>query len=161
MTPRKLNYTGDPEVDVPNIVQALNYGEVIMPFPMQAVEIAVPDDEPLVVTYRRGAVTPRLQGRLADVQREIDLVRRGQAVAPQSILPPGVSGYNPAFKSEMSDYDPARANALLDMYGFLDRDGDGTRRPRPRARRRPPDVRRRDRPAAPPPRRRPPGRRHP
>lgn len=34
MTPRKLNYVGDPTVDVPNIVQALNYGEVILPFPM-------------------------------------------------------------------------------------------------------------------------------
>jgi hypothetical protein len=35
------------------------------------VTIAVPDDEPLIVEYRRGAVTPRLQGRLADLQAEI------------------------------------------------------------------------------------------
>jgi ABC-type transport system substrate-binding protein len=27
----------------------------------------------------------------------------------------------------MSDYDPARARALLDLYGFVDRDGDGYR----------------------------------
>jgi ABC-type transport system substrate-binding protein len=27
----------------------------------------------------------------------------------------------------MSDYDPARANALLDLFGFVDRDGDGWR----------------------------------
>ena len=27
----------------------------------------------------------------------------------------------------MSDYDPARAKALLDLYGYVDRDGDGWR----------------------------------
>ena len=39
----------------------------------------------------------------------------------------GLSGYDPAFKTEMSDYDRARANALLDLYGYVDRDGDGWR----------------------------------
>ena len=36
-------------------------------------------------------------------------------------------GYDPQFKSEMGDYDPARARALLDLYGYVDRDGDGWR----------------------------------
>ena len=40
---------------------------------------------------------------------------------------PSTSGYDPAFKSEMSEYDPAKAKALLDMYGFVDKDGDGWR----------------------------------
>jgi ABC-type transport system substrate-binding protein len=31
------------------------------------------------------------------------------------------------YKSEMSDHDPARARALLDLYGYVDRDGDGWR----------------------------------
>ena len=35
------------------------------------IEIECPGDEPLVVEYRRGAVTPRLQGKLAEIQREI------------------------------------------------------------------------------------------
>jgi hypothetical protein len=35
------------------------------------VEIECPGDEPLVVEYRRGAVTPRLQGKLAEIQRQI------------------------------------------------------------------------------------------
>jgi hypothetical protein len=35
------------------------------------VEIECPGDEPLVVEYRRGAVTPRLQGKLAEIQRVI------------------------------------------------------------------------------------------
>ncbi|WP_246312367.1 ABC transporter substrate-binding protein [Pseudaquabacterium terrae] len=62
-----------------------------------------------------------------DVRREIRLVRRGAAVPAQSPVVPHTSGYDPAFKSEMGDYDPARAKALLDMYGYVDRDGDGWR----------------------------------
>ena len=62
-----------------------------------------------------------------DVPREIRLVRRGQAVVAQSPLVPGTSGYDPAYKSEMGDYDPARANALLDLYGYTRRDDQGMR----------------------------------
>ena len=62
-----------------------------------------------------------------DVYQEIRLIRRGRAVPGQSPLTPHTSGYDPHFKSEMSDYDPPRARALLDMYGFIDRDGDGFR----------------------------------
>jgi len=62
-----------------------------------------------------------------DTRREIDLVRHGQMVPAQSVLPPGVSGYDATLKSEMGRYDPARAKALLDLYGYVDRDGDGWR----------------------------------
>ena len=62
-----------------------------------------------------------------DVPREIALVRRGQAVPAQSVVAPGVWGYDPAFKSEMSEHNLPRAKALLDLYGWVDRDGDGWR----------------------------------
>ncbi len=62
-----------------------------------------------------------------DNQREIDLVRRGQMLVAQSVMPPMVSGYNPAFKSEMSQFSPARAKALLDLYAYVDKNGDGWR----------------------------------
>ena len=57
---------------------------------------------------------------------EIYLIRNGGALEAQSPLPPGVLGYDPKFSIGKS-YDPARANALLDMFGFIDRDGDGYR----------------------------------
>jgi ABC-type transport system substrate-binding protein len=38
-------------------------------------------------------------------------------------------GYDPAYKSEMSTYDPARAKALLDLHDYADRNGDGWARP--------------------------------
>lgn len=62
-----------------------------------------------------------------DVQREIELVFRGMGIPAQSAIAPFCSGYDPAFKSEGSDHDPARARALLDLYGWVDRDGDGWR----------------------------------
>jgi ABC-type transport system substrate-binding protein len=62
-----------------------------------------------------------------NVYEEIRLIRRGRAVPAQSPITPHTSGYDPHFKSEMSDYDPPRARALLDLYGFVDRDGDGWR----------------------------------
>lgn len=60
-------------------------------------------------------------------EREIQLVRRGQAISAQSIMLPHTTGYDPQFKSESGDYDPARAKALLDLYGYTDRNGDGWR----------------------------------
>jgi len=61
-----------------------------------------------------------------DVGEEIHLVRNGTAVEARTALPPGVLGHDPAFSTGPS-YDPARAKALLDMHGYVDRDGDGWR----------------------------------
>ena len=79
-----------------------------------------------------GNTPPRVAFRRAvwlalDVQREIDLVFRGQAVRAESVISPHSSGYRAGFKSENSDHDLARAKALLDLYGWVDRDGDGWR----------------------------------
>lgn len=62
-----------------------------------------------------------------DMPQEVRILRKGQAIAAQGPIPPGVQGYDPAFRSPTVAYDPARAKALLDMFGFADRDGDGYR----------------------------------
>ena len=62
-----------------------------------------------------------------DVGREIRLARGGQAIPAQGPTVPFTTGYDPAFKSSMSEYSPAKARALLDMHGYIDRDGDGWR----------------------------------
>lgn len=85
-------------------------------------------EDPIVGGYTAEKVALRRAISLSyDVNREIALVRRGQAVPAQSPLMPGTTGYDPAFRSEMADFNVQRANALLDMYGYLDRDGDGFR----------------------------------
>jgi ABC-type transport system substrate-binding protein len=62
-----------------------------------------------------------------DIGREINLIRRGQATPAQSMMVPFTSGYDPTYKSEMSEHEPAKSRALLDLYGYVDRDGDGWR----------------------------------
>ena len=62
-----------------------------------------------------------------DVDREIRLARRGMAIPAQSPVMPHLSGYDPQFKSEASEYSPAKAKALLDLHGYVDKDGDGWR----------------------------------
>ena len=69
----------------------------------------------------------RAIGLGVDLDREIRLARRGMAIPAQSPVMPHLSGYDPAFKSEMSEYSPPRAKALLDLHGYVDRDGDGWR----------------------------------
>jgi ABC-type transport system substrate-binding protein len=85
-------------------------------------------DHPVVGGYTADRVALRRALALAyNTEREIALVRYGQMVPAQSLVPPGVSGYDPTLKSEMAAYSPARAKALLDLYGYVDRNGDGWR----------------------------------
>jgi ABC-type transport system substrate-binding protein len=85
-------------------------------------------EDPVVGGYTPDKVALRRAISLGvDLGKEIRLVRHNQAIPGQSLIAPGASGYDPAFKSEMSDFDPARAKGLLDMYGYVDRDGDGWR----------------------------------
>jgi ABC-type transport system substrate-binding protein len=85
-------------------------------------------ENPVVGGYAPQQVALRRAISLAiDVDREIRLVRRGQAIPGQGPIAPETTAYDPAFKSEMSDFDRGRAKALLDMHGWIDRDGDGWR----------------------------------
>lgn len=58
---------------------------------------------------------------------EIAVIRKGEAVAAEQPIGPGVAGYDPDFVNPMNGYDPARAKAVLDQFGYIDRDGDGYR----------------------------------
>ena len=62
-----------------------------------------------------------------NVDREIAIARRGQAIRAQAPMPPGTLGYDPGLRTENGEFDPARAKALLDISGYVDRDGDGWR----------------------------------
>ena len=85
-------------------------------------------EHPLVGGYAPEKVALRRAIALAyDVQEEIALVRKAQAIPAQAIVPPLVSGYEPGLKTEMSEFSRARAQALLDLYGYVDRNRDGWR----------------------------------
>jgi ABC-type transport system substrate-binding protein len=83
--------------------------------------------DPIVGGYTPDKVALRRAISLAyDNQEEVELLRNGTAIEAQSLVPPGVLGYDPNFNVGRT-YDPARAKALLDMFGYIDRDGDGWR----------------------------------
>ncbi|MBT9493578.1 MAG: bicyclomycin resistance protein [Paucibacter sp.] len=62
-----------------------------------------------------------------DTGKMIRLARRGQALPAQGPISPDTFGYDPAFKSEMSEFNLPKAKSLLDLYGYVDKDGDGWR----------------------------------
>jgi ABC-type transport system substrate-binding protein len=85
-------------------------------------------ENPVVGGYEPHKVALRRAIALAvDIESEIRLIRRGQAIPAQSPIGPQTWGYDPQFKSEMSEFSRARAKALLDLHGYADRDGDGWR----------------------------------
>ena len=85
-------------------------------------------DDPQVGGYTPVKVALRRAIALGiDNAAEIRLFYNGQALPAQSMIAPNNVGYDPTLKSELSDASPARANALLDVYGYA-RGSDGWRR---------------------------------
>ena len=98
--------------------------------------VAIPDvtvhfmnmEHPVLGGYTPDKVALRRAISLAyNTEEEIRLPRRNQAIPAQGPIQPSTYGYDAKFKTEMSEYSPARAAALLDMYGYIDRNGDGWR----------------------------------
>ncbi|MFL6691474.1 MAG: ABC transporter substrate-binding protein [Ramlibacter sp.] len=84
--------------------------------------------DPVVGGYTPEKVALRRAMSLAyEGAAEVRLPRRGQAIVAQGPIMPRTGSYDPAFRSEMGTFDRARAVALLEMYGYKDRDGDGWR----------------------------------
>jgi len=85
-------------------------------------------EDPVVGGYEPRNVALRRAVSLAyDIGTEIRTIRRGNAIAAQAPMAPGTYGYDPTLRTDNSSHDPARANALLDVYGYRDGNGDGWR----------------------------------
>jgi ABC-type transport system substrate-binding protein len=61
-----------------------------------------------------------------NVPDEIRIVRQGQAIPATQTISPILLGYDPTLP-RLNAYDPGAARALLDRFGYKDRDGDGYR----------------------------------
>jgi len=85
-------------------------------------------DDPVIGGYTAPQVALRRAISLGlDSRKIIDYAYMGLGTVAQGPTLPHTSAYDPKLKTECGDYDPARARALLDLYGFLDKDGDGWR----------------------------------
>jgi ABC-type transport system substrate-binding protein len=85
-------------------------------------------DNPVVGGYTPEKVALRRALSLAynrDIERYI--IRKGQVTFAEQPVGPGVTGFVAGFKADENAYNPSRAKALLDMFGYVDRDGDGWR----------------------------------
>lgn len=84
--------------------------------------------DPVLGGYGKDKIALRRAISLSyDSAEDIALLKKGFAMKAESPLPPGVLGYDPAYRSPVP-HDPALANALLDRYGYDRRDPDGFRR---------------------------------
>jgi oligopeptide transport system substrate-binding protein len=84
-------------------------------------------DDPVVGGYTLEKIALRRAMILGyDRQAEIDIVRNGQGQPASQLVPPGIPGHDATLRAR-NNYDPAAARALLDKFGYKDRDGDGYR----------------------------------
>ena len=84
-------------------------------------------DDPLVGGYEPSKIALRRAISLAyDGEGAIRQLSNGQAVPADQPVPPGMFGHAPSVAIK-TPFDPAAARALLDRFGYKDRDGDGYR----------------------------------
>ena len=84
-------------------------------------------EDPVVGGYTPDRIALRRAIGLAyNVPEEIKVIRQGQAFPANQVVPPTVSGHD-AKRPTKGTFDPAAARALLDRFGYKDRDGDGFR----------------------------------
>ncbi len=85
-------------------------------------------EDPVFGGYTPEKVALRRAIALAyNAEEEVRLPRRGQAIVAHGYVMPNTASFDPKFRSEMGTFDRARAMALLDMYGYVDKNGDGWR----------------------------------
>ncbi len=84
-------------------------------------------DDPLVGGLAADKIALRRAIALSyDRKASIRTLRHGQALPAAQLPPPGFAGHDPAIPP-VDAYDPVGARALLDKFGYRDRDGDGYR----------------------------------
>ena len=84
-------------------------------------------DDPIVGGYEPAKLALRRAITLAyDRDAAIRQLANGQAIVADQPVPPGLFGHHASIAAKLA-FDPAAARALLDRFGYKDRDGDGYR----------------------------------
>jgi ABC-type transport system substrate-binding protein len=85
-------------------------------------------EHPLVGGYEPAKIALRRAIAMAyDADEALRVLSKGRGVRARTLVPPGIAGYDANWKLDPPAYDPAAARALLDRFGYKDRDGDGYR----------------------------------
>jgi ABC-type transport system substrate-binding protein len=84
-------------------------------------------EDPVVGGYDNARIALRRAIAMSyDAEEDARVIRHGQARRATQFIPPNVSGYDPRAEKYIRR-DVAAARALLDKFGYADRDGDGLR----------------------------------
>jgi ABC-type transport system substrate-binding protein len=84
-------------------------------------------EDPVVGGFGKEKIALRRAISMAfDRPQLIRVVYQGQALPATQPIPPNLPGHDERWSVDLK-YDPAAANALLDRFGYVDRDGDGWR----------------------------------
>jgi peptide/nickel transport system substrate-binding protein len=84
-------------------------------------------DDPIVGGYTPAQVALRRAIAMGyNVDEEIRVLRQNQGLPATQVVPPNMTGHDPSYDGRLR-YDPAAARALLDRFGYKDRNGDGFR----------------------------------
>ena len=84
-------------------------------------------EDPVIGGYAPEKIALRRAISMAyNIDDDIRVLRQGQGAIATQLIPPGMSGYD-ATLDVRTKYDVAAARALLDKFGYKDRDGDGFR----------------------------------
>jgi oligopeptide transport system substrate-binding protein len=85
-------------------------------------------EDPVVGGYTPEKIALRRAiGMAFNTDEFIRVLFTGRAVPAQGPIPPDIAGYDAGHKTQAQAYDPAAARALLERFGYKDRDGDGYR----------------------------------
>ena len=85
-------------------------------------------EDPVVGGYALEKIALRRAiGMAYDNADAIRVLLKGRAAPAYGPIPPDIAGFDPNLRTEAQLYDPALARALLDRFGYKDRDGDGYR----------------------------------
>jgi ABC-type transport system substrate-binding protein len=85
-------------------------------------------EDPVVGGYEPPRIALRRAiGMAFNNEEAIRVLYAGRALPASGPIPPDIAGYNPRLKTNAQVFDPAAAKALLDKFGYKDRDGDGYR----------------------------------
>lgn len=104
-------------------------GIVLTRFPvLQTYYMWMNMEDPVLGGYGKDKVALRRAIALSyDSAEDIGLLKKGFALRAESPLPPNVLGYDPAYRTPVP-YNKALAQALLERFGYRQRDPDGFRR---------------------------------
>ena len=81
-------------------------------------------EDPVVGGYGNEKIALRRAiGMAYNNEEEIRVLRHGQGAIATQLIPPVIAGHDPSVKANLP-FDAAGAKALLDKFGYVDRDGD-------------------------------------